>query len=66
MEITCAADPEACGLTLMGLANTPVAKPATSTATARPVTIFSERVIFVFVIAVGFACRVMAVFHEKG
>jgi hypothetical protein len=50
----------------MGLAKTPVAKPATSTATARPVTIFSERVIFVFVIAAGFACRVMAVFHEKG
>jgi hypothetical protein len=50
----------------MGLANTPVANPATSTATARPVTIFSERVIFVFVIASDFACRVIAVLHEKG
>jgi hypothetical protein len=49
----------------MGLANTPVAKAETNTATARPVTIFSESVIFVFVIFAGVACVIAAVFHTR-
>jgi hypothetical protein len=44
------------GLTPVGLANTPDAKPATKTATARPTTIFSEGDIFAFMALLDQLC----------